>query len=554
MKSKKKFWWIIIISVLLSLAIGVFVGSFISGKSIGRNLFPFGNNKINVILDIINEDYVDGINMKDFTEEAIVNIISGLDPHSVYIPSKDLQFINEGMDGHFGGIGADFFLHLDTIVIVSVTHGSPSEQAGLLRGDRIVTINDTSYIGSSTITEEKVLNMVRGEVGTSIKLGIRRDSSDKILPFEIKRGEIPLTTVRAAYLAAEDIGLIKIYDKFSHTTYNEFIKAMAKLMSLGCKAFIIDLRMNGGGTLDAAINIANEFLPMGSMIVYTEGKSFPREEARANGTGTCQDSPIVILTDQMSASASEIVAGAIQDNDRGLIIGRRSFGKGLVQNQITLSDGSALRLTIARYFTPSGRNIQRQYELGKANEYNQVWIDQLTNGEGFHEDSIKLDKTLEYKTAYDRSVYGGGGIMPDLFVPIDTVNITTYYRRLENKGIFNQFAFNYSDNNRAELNKFNDYLEMLEYLKSQPLLNEIVRYAEEKGIKRRSNLITRSADHILTTTYAFILRNFFGDEAFYPVYMSNDPDVKKAIEIIQQGEANISAIRQIARTQESLEP
>ena len=550
MRSKKGFWWIILISVLFSLAIGVFVGSFISGKSFGRNLFTFGNNKINVILDVINEDYVDSINMKSFAEEAIFNIIGGLDPHSVYIPSKDLQSINEGLDGHFGGIGADFFLHLDTIVIVSVTHGSPSEQAGLLRGDRIITINDSSYIGTSTITEEKVLNMVRGEIGTSIKLGIQREYSDKIIHFEIKRGEIPLTTVRAAYLAAEDIGLIKIYDKFSHTTYDEFIKAMAKLMSLGCKSFIIDLRMNGGGTLDAAINITNEFLPMGSLIVYTEGKSFPREEARANGTGACQESPVVILTDQMSASASEIVAGAIQDNDRGLIIGRRSFGKGLVQNQIALSDGSALRLTIARYFTPSGRNIQRKYELGKANEYNQVWIDQLTNGEGFHEDSIKFDKTLEYKTVYGRSVYGGGGIMPDLFVPIDTVNITTYYRRLETKGIFNQFAFNYSDNNRAELNKFKDYPEMLEYLKSQPLLNEIVRYAEENGVKRRSNLISRSADHILTTTYAFILRNFFGDEAFYPVYMSNDPDVKKAIEVIQQGEASMAAIRQKARIQE----
>ena len=547
MKSRKKFWWIIVISVLLSLVIGVFVGNFISERSFGRNLFPFDNNKINTILDVINEDYVDSLNMKDFTEEAIANIISGLDPHSVYIPGKDLQAVNESIDGHFGGIGADFFLHLDTIVIISVTHGSPSEQAGLLRGDRIITVNDSSYIGTSAITDEKVLNMVKGEVDTFIKLGIKRDSSDKIIHLEIKRGEIPLTTVRAAYLAAEEIGLIKIYDKFSHTTYNEFIKAMAKLMSLGCKSFIIDLRMNGGGTLDAAINIANEFLPMGSMIVYTEGKSFPREEIRANGTGTCQESPVIILTDQMSASASEIIAGAIQDNDRGLIIGRRSFGKGLVQNQIALSDGSAFRLTIARYFTPSGRNIQRKYELGKANEYNQEWIDQLTNGEGFHEDSIKLDKTLEYKTISGRSVYGGGGIMPDLFVPVDTVNITTYYRRLESKGIFNRFAFNYSDNNREELNKFKDYQEMLEYLKSQSLLNEVVRYAEENGVKRRSNLITRSADHILTTTYAFILRNFFGDEAFYPVYMSNDPDVKKAIEIIQQGEATKEAIRQRAR-------
>jgi carboxyl-terminal processing protease len=313
-------------------------------------------------------------------------------------------------------------------------------------------------------------------------------------------------------------------------------------MAMGCESFIIDLRMNGGGTMDAAIHIANEFLPEGRMIVYTEGKAFPREEAWANGTGTCQKGSVVILVDQMSASASEILAGAIQDNDRGLIVGRRSFGKGLVQNQTELSDKSALRLTIARYYTPSGRNIQRKYKLGKSDEYNQEWINQLMNGEGFTKDSIKLDKSLEYNTANGRVVYGGGGIMPDIFVPIDTTNLTTYYIKLDKKKIFDQFAFDYSDSNRKILSKFKNHKDMLDYLKSQPILNEIVSYAEKNGIKRRSNLIAKSSNQILTTTYAHIIRNFFGDDAFFQIYMTNDPDIKKAIEAIQKGNATPAAI------------
>jgi carboxyl-terminal processing protease len=535
MKLKKRFWWIAT-GILLLLITGFIAGNVVSRKSFGRELFFSSVNKLNVILDIINEDYVDAINMKDLTEEAISDIINELDPHSIYIPRNELKSFNEDMDGHFGGIGADFIQYEDTIIIVGLTPGGPSEQAGLLRGDRVVTINDTSFVGDS-IPEERILIAVKGDSETIVKLGIKRNFSDQLIPFEIKRSNIPLTTIPAAYQVEEGIGLIKIHKKFSHTTYKEFINAVAKIKAMGCHSFILDLRMNGGGTMDAAINITNEFLPRGSKIVYTEGKAFPKEEAIANGTGTCQDGQLVILMDQLSASASEIIAGAIQDNDRGLIIGRRSFGKGLVQNQIELSDGSALRLTIARYYTPSGRNIQRPYSLGKSDEYNQEWINQLTNGEGFHEDSIKVDKSLLYYTVHGRTVYGGGGIIPDVFVPIDTTDLTSYYIKMETKDIFAKFAFYYSDLNRKKLNTFKTYQEMLEYLKTQTILYEIVRYAEKNGIRRRSNLINRSSNQILITAYAFILHNFFGDEAFYPVYMSNDPVVKRAIEAIRQGKA-----------------
>ncbi|MDR0836112.1 MAG: PDZ domain-containing protein, partial [Tannerella sp.] len=510
MGKKKKLGWLVS-SILLALIVGIVLGYIISGKSFGRKLFFSPNNKINVILDVINEDYVDAINMKDLTENAISNIIGELDPHSLYISSKDLQTINEDMDGHFGGIGIELIHHRDTLVIVSVTRGGPSEQAGLLSGDRIVSINDSLFVGPN-ISEEKLMTIFRKAINVKVKLGIKRISSDDILSFDIVPDDISVSSIKAAYPVAKGIGLIKIYDRFSHTTHKDFINAIAQLMAQGCTSFIIDLRMNGGGAMDAAINIANELLPEGRMIVYTEGKAFPRQETKANGSGICQGNQLVILMDQTSASASEIVAGAIQDNDRGLIIGRRSFGKGLVQNQIELSDGSAVRLTIARYFTPSGRNIQRKYELGKTNEYNQKWIDQLNHGESFYEDSVHLDKALEYNTLYGRTVYGGGGIMPDLFVAFDTSALTTYYIKLDNCGIFNQFAFDYADINREKLKGFRDYHDMLEYLETQPILNEIVRYAELNGIKRRSNLIAKSSNHILNTTYACIIRNFFGDE------------------------------------------
>lgn len=541
---KKISVWIIILT-FLALTAGFFIGTFVSGKSSTRKILFNSSNKIEVILDIINQEYVDTVNISDLTESAIPKIIGELDPHSDYVPARDLEEMKDNMEGHFTGVGVDFVIHLDTIVVISVTHGGPAEQAGILPGDRIVTVNDSSFVGN--LTEEKVFSRFKGSLGSSVKIGLLRNHSEEIINYTIKVGSIPLTTIKAAYEVAPGIGLIKIYDKFSYTTYDEFLTAIAKLLNQGCESFIIDLRMNKGGAFDAALKICNEFLSQGQSIVYIEGKSYPREDFFANGLGTLQKNQLVVLVDQISASASEIVAGAIQDNDRGLIIGRKTFGKGLVQNQVELSDGSALRLTIARYFTPSGRNIQRAYEMGKLNEYNQEWLDQLFNGESFHEESVSIDTTQIYHTASGRPVYGGGGIMPDIFVPMDTTEMTSYYMNLENKGVFHQFAFDFTDANREKLNQFSNYQEMLEFLKTQPILYEIIRFAEEKGVRRRSSLIRISAERILYTTYANILLNFYGEEAYFIVSMMNDNMVKRAIEVIQNEEAFTSAVAQRKR-------
>ena len=533
-----------VVFVFLALIVGFIAGNFISSKSITRKFFLNTGNKIDVLLDIINEDYVDTINMKNLVENAIIKIVNELDPHSNYIPSNDLETVNENMDGRFAGIGINTFFYLDTLVINSVISGGPAEQAGLLAGDRIIVVND-SIIAGIHLSEEKVMAILHGKLGTSVSLSIMREKVDTLKKYIIKRAYVPLSSIKVAYAITDSIGIIKIYDTFTNSTYDEFISAMAKLLNKGCRSFIIDLRMNKGGSFDAAVNICNEFLSKGQTIVYMEGKSFPREYVTANGLGTLQDKEVVILTDQISASASEIVAGAIQDNDRGLIIGRRTFGKGLVQDQIELSDGSAVRLTIARYYTPSGRNIQRKYEMGKAYEYNQEWFDRLTAGEGLYKDSIILNTNDSYYTVNGREVYGGGGIMPDIFVPLDTTELTSYYIYIENKGIFNQFAFEYSDANRINLKAFTNSEDMLLYLKKQIFLSDIVKFAESKGIRRRSSLINISANQIMNMTYACILQNFFGEEAYYSLILNNDPLVKKAIDEIQKGNVATQAIANI---------
>ena len=540
MSSKKISWWVIV-SIFIALIIGFFAGNFLSRKSFARKLFLTPEDKIDVILNIIKEEYVDPVDMKSLTENAIPKIIGELDPHSSYIPASELVQINDNMEGHFAGVGIESFVHLDTLVIISMAQGGPAQQAGLLPGDRIVTVNDTVFAGKS-FTQDRMLNALRGKIGTKVKIGILRKGMTDIQDYSLVRDNIPITTVKAAYQIEPGIGYIKIFDKFSHTTYDEFIKAIAELLNQGCKSFIIDLRMNSGGTFDAAVKICNEFLSKGKYIVYTEGNSFPRENSIANGLGTLQNNQIVILIDQVSASASEIVAGAIQDNDRGLIIGRRSFGKGLVQNQTELSDGSAFRLTIARYYTPSGRNIQRKYTLGDADKYNQEWVDRFSTGEEFHEKNADIDTTLLYHTLSGREVYGGGGIMPDIFVPLDTSELTTYYMNLENKNIFYQFACEYTDENRDKLNEFKTSEAMLEYLKTQSMLYKIVDFATEKKIKPRTALINISENYILNTTYAHILQNFFGDKAFFMVYMDRDKDIQKAEEILRKGQAYPEAV------------
>ena len=531
----------IIISILISLIIGIAIGCFLFNRFSGNLPFFNSNNKIETILNIIEKDYVDSVEINDLTEKAINNLIQELDPHSYYIPKEDFQSINEGIFGHFGGIGVSYFSHHDTIVVIHVTHGGPASKAGLLSGDRIIYVNDSLFVGKQ-ITPEKITETLRGIKGTSLQLGIKRKLSDDILNYTLIREEIQNTTIPISYEIEKGIGYIKIYDSFTQTTYNEFINAITKLTNQGCASFIIDLRGNGGGSLEAAINIINEFLPAGKRIVYTEGKTFPRKEFVSNGSGTLPENQIVILIDQISASASEVIAGAIQDYDRGLIIGRRSFGKGLVQTQFELKDKSAILLTIARYYTPSGRNIQRKYELGQSQKYGDDWINQLNSGESFHVDSIKIDSTAVFKTTQGRVVYGEGGIIPDIFVPLDTTYVTSYFLNLERKNIIDKFAFRYFDENMQLVQEYDNYQSFFEYLETQPILYELTVFAEEQGIRRRSSLINKSSEEILKNTYACILNNYFGLEAFYYTLTQNDTEIQIAIKAIQKGYAEPQAI------------
>jgi len=539
----KKRHWTMLLVITISIAIGGVLGVFVSKKNWLQGYFFPSDSKLETIIEIINEEYVDSISIQDLVEKSIPHIVNELDPHSSYIPKNNAQTLIEEMNGSFGGIGVevDLFPYLDTLVITKIIQGGPCDQAGLLTGDRIVRINQTDYLGKDSNIEE-IIDPMHGEVGSTIKLEIVRPPEEELLTYTLKRDTIPTQTVVAAYQLEDEIGLIKIYDKFSHKTHDEFIKALAKLKAKGCTSYILDLRGNGGGAMNSAINIANEFLPAGCPIVFTEGKSIPTNEIYANGTGSFQDGQLVVLIDQLSASASEILAGAIQDNDRGLIIGRRSYGKGLVQNHIQLADSSVLRLTIARYFTPSGRNIQRPYELGGSKQYNQEWFDLLLSDESFHEDKVKLDTTTLYKTSHGRTVYGGGGIMPDLFIPMDTTSLTSYYLNLEKKNIFSQFAFYYADHNRDTLKKIKAYPDMLLHLEKDSILPEIVRFAEKQGIKRRSYLITKSSRQILTMAYAYVLRFYFGDEAFFPIYMRDDKTIQTAVKAIKENYANPKSI------------
>ena len=365
-KNRRSAMWLpVIISV--SIALGIFIGNHYLKLSQGKRHFYGGGNKLDAIMEIINEQYVDTVDIKQLVEDAIPKIFSELDPHTVYIPAKDVQRVNEDLEGSFSGIGVSFNMQTDTILVINVIPGGPAEKAGLQPFDRIITINDRLYAGNKS-DQDSIMKTLRGAKNSTVKLGVKRRNEANLLYFDVTRGDVPVKSVDVAYEVNKGIGYIKV-SKFGRTTYNEFITAIAQLKQEGCVSFIIDLRGNTGGYMDAAINMVNEFMPEGRLIVYTEGKAFPRNDVYTNGTGTCQDAPIVVLTDEFSASASEIFSGAIQDNDRGLIIGRRTFGKGLVQSPIQLSDGSEIRLTIARYYTPSGRCIQKKYELGKDDEY-----------------------------------------------------------------------------------------------------------------------------------------------------------------------------------------
>ncbi len=527
---KGRFIWVPLL-MAASIVCGIFLGRlFLNG-----NLPQKGNyGKIEALLYSIEQQYVDTVNQGKLIDNAMDKILGELDPHSGYIPAKDLETANEDIEGSFGGIGIQFNILHDTINVVSVIPGGPSEKVGILPGDRIISVNDSAFVGED-ITNEGVMKNLRGKKGTVVKLGIVRKTSKKILSYEITRGDIPVNSVDVAYMLNENTGYVKV-SSFARTTYAEFLTALSKLRQQGATEFVIDLRSNGGGLMDAAINMANEFLPARNLIVYAEGNAFPREDIFSNGTGAFQQGQIVVLTDEWSASASEIFAGAIQDNDRGLIVGRRTFGKGLVQQQIPFHDGSAMRLTVARYYTPSGRSIQKDYELGNTKDYSMDIINRYMHGEFFNADSIKQNTDLVFHTKNGREVYGGGGIMPDIFVPRDTSCITSYYNNVVNDGLLYQYAFDYSDKHRERLSQAKDADEIQAMLDPWVLMGDFAQFANDKGVRRRPRLIAISQPLIVNTLQAYIARNILGEEAFYRILAQQDETLIKAQELIENGE------------------
>ena len=530
MSKKSHFFWVVIL-VLTSLNVGFYLGNRIRFRNPQMKVLRSEQNKINETLEIINNNYVDTVDLKLLSESAVEKILSELDPHSSYIPAKDVETVNEDLEFSFGGIGIQFNMYSDTIIVISIISGGPAEKAGLMQFDRILTVND-SVVAGKNISQTKMLRMLRGPKNSKVKLGIQRGDNTELIDFEIVRGDIPNYTVDVSMKVSDNIGYVKI-SKFARSTYQEFLTAIAKLKQDGATGFIIDLRGNPGGYMESAIYVINEFLTREKLIVYTQGKAYRRSDTFSNGKGACQDAPLVVLIDEQSGSASEIFSGAIQDNDRGLIIGRRSYGKGLVQTKIDLSDKSELMLTIARYYTPSGRCIQKDYELGKAEEYSMDLENRYIHGEFYSADSIKLNEELAYQTVGGRTVYGGGGIMPDIFIPRDTTGYTSYLGSIIYSNVLYQFTLDYSDKNKEKLKTNSNYLLLHEYLRQQPLLGELTDYAAEKGIKKRPTLIEISRKLIETQMYAYIMRNYFDNEGYYSVILPDDPTVKKAIEVIK---------------------
>lgn len=536
---KRYFVWLPL-WITIGIVIGIVIGNVFSIFTSPKAIFS-GGSKFDAVLQYISESYVDTVDTQELMEKAIPGLLAELDPHSAYFTAQEMVLAGDDLEGHFGGIGVQFVLRNDTIMVVSVIAGGPSQAAGIRPGDRIVYVND-SLFSCKGMTNDKVMSSLRGPEGTDVKLGIKRFGNPKITNITVQRGNIPVNTVDIAYQPAEKIGYIKI-SKFGGTTKQEFISAISKLKKSGSESFIIDLRQNTGGYLKAAIDMVNEYLDKGQLIVYTQGRAFKREDAFADGTGTSKKDQLIVLMDEGSASASEVFAGAIQDHDRGLIIGRRSFGKGLVQNQQEFADGSALRLTIARYYTPAGRSIQKPYELGKSGDYNQDLMNRYLRGEFDSQDSIKQDNGPVFHTAGGRMVHGNGGIMPDIFIPRDTVGVNSYYISLMNNGIVYEYAFLYTDKNRQRLERFKTWQEMDTYLGYQPLLTNLVSLAETKGIRYRPYLVTECRDLLNLHLRANIVRNFFGDEGYYSITLQNDIVLKKAIELAQERKATSAAIK-----------
>ncbi|MBR4644749.1 MAG: S41 family peptidase [Bacteroidaceae bacterium] len=516
----------------VSIVLGVFVGTFYASHYSGNrlNIINTGSNKLNYLLQLIDNNYVDTVDMTSLVEDAMPQILSELDPHSQYISANDAQEASENLKGSFSGIGVSFTMEKDTVNVMSVIHGGPAEKVGILAGDRIVTAGQTSLVGMGT---NEVMKRLKGEKGSKVRLGIRRHGSKQMLYFTVVRGDIPVVSVDASYMINNNTGYIRIKN-FGEQTYAEMLVALANLNMSGMKNLIVDLRGNQGGYMHIAIQMANEFLSKNQLVVYTEGRKSPREEFRSDGRGTFQRLPLVVLVDEISASASEIFAGAIQDNDRGTIIGRRTFGKGLVQQPMEFRDGSVVRLTIARYYTPSGRCIQKPYEKGHGEEYLNELIARYERGEYFYQDSIHQDGE-KYYTNLGRVVYGGGGITPDIFIPEDTTAVTSYYKEAAYTGLIRQFAFTYTDENRARLNTLPNVEAMEKFLRKENLIERFARFGEEHDLKRRNLMLQKSRSLFERNIYGLIIYNSREMQDYLQFLNKEDHTVQRAIQVLSEG-------------------
>lgn len=512
------------------LVLGMLLGAFISRRSLEQSLFNLPRqDKLSALVNFIESEYVDTISKPRLIEMAIPSLLNNLDPHSVYFPANEAQRVNEPLEGNFDGIGVQFNMLNDTVVVIQTISGGPSERLGIIAGDRIITINDTVVAGKG-MPNTDIVKKLRGPRGTIVKVGVLRHNIPGLIEFAITRDRIPLYSVDVSYMISAETGYIKI-SQFAKTTFQEYLDAVKKLQEKGMTKLIIDLRGNGGGYLDAATNIADQFLTEKSLIVYTEGKSKPRANLFATSKGVNLNTHVIILIDEWSASASEILAGAIQDNDRGLIIGRRSYGKGLVQTQTMFADGSGVRLTVARYYTPSGRSIQKPYDKGNDNYFNELY-ERYAHGEFFEADSIRFSDSLKFYTPSGRVLYGGGGIMPDVFIASDTTDITPYLSQITRKGLVYRFAFDYSDKNRDILSKFSDAKSMENYMNTQGLLEKFVVFAEKEGVARNGREISISGKILHAQLKANIARNIIDNEGFYPIIKSIDNSLLKGIDMI----------------------
>lgn len=515
----------------LVLIFGIIIGiRLVPRDTVKGNIFSVDFSKYSKVGDVlrhIKRDWVDTVNLEKLEEDAIIEILENLDPHSQYISANEFDQANEYLEGNFEGIGVQFRIEKDTAMVIIPIAGGPSDKVGVKAGDRIVIVDGDTVVGSE-ITSENIMKRLKGKKNTKVNIQVFRRGKSQLLEFNITRGVIPTYSLDIAYMIDANIGYIKL-SKFSSTTSEEFSDALSKLLNEGMTKLILDLRNNAGGYLQAAIDVADEFLVDKQLIVYTEGKNRATKYAFATKKGKFEQEPVIILIDEGSASASEIVAGAIQDNDRGIIIGRRSFGKGLVQEQITLFDGSAIRLTTARYYTPTGRSIQKPYGNGREEYFNE-FHQRFVNGEVFHADSIHFDDSLKFFTKKGKIVYGGGGIMPDIYIPIRNAKELVYYNRLIGRGLIYDFALDYTDANRNSLNQYDNLRKFADNFKvSEAMFNDLISYADSQGLERDTKSINAMKEDIKALLKALIGRNILDNEGFYPTFNEKDEILQEAI-------------------------